>query len=117
MNIIKIWHNNNCSKSKEAKEILERQNVPHRTFEYLKDNFTTDEIKNIIKMLDISDIKDMLRKKEPEYKELDINNKSQKDIIELLILYPKLIQRPIIIKDGKAIIARPMKNLIKLLEK
>ena len=66
-------------------------------------------------MLGISDVKDMLRKKETEYKDLDIANKSLDEIIELLVSNPKLIERPIIIKDGKAIIARPMENLTKLL--
>ena len=115
MSEVKIWHNNKCSKSREAKKILEEQNVPHGTFEYLKDNFTTNDIKEIKKMLGISDVKDMLRKKETEYKDLDIANISQDEIIELLVSNPKLIERPIIIKDGKAIIARPMENLTDLL--
>jgi len=115
MSEVKIWHNNRCSKSREAKKILEEQNVPHGTFEYLKDSFTINDIKDIIKMLGISDVKDMLRKKEIEYKDLDIANKSQDEIIKLLVSNPKLIERPIIIKDNKAVIARPMENLTKLL--
>jgi len=116
MSKIKIWHNNRCSKSREAKKILEEQNVPHGTFEYLKEIFTINDIENIMNMLDITDIKDMLRKNEDEYKSLDIQNKSHNEIISLVIKNPKLIQRPIIIKDDKAIIARPMENLIKLLK-
>jgi len=116
MSKIKIWHNNRCSKSREAKKILEEQNVPHGTFEYLKEIFTINDIENIMNMLDITDIKDMLRKNEDEYKSLDIQNKSHNEIISLVIQNPKLIQRPIIIKDDKAIIARPMENLIKLLK-
>lgn len=116
MSKIKIWHNNRCSKSREAKKILEEQNVPHGTFEYLKEIFTINDIEDIMNMLDITDIKDMLRKNEDEYKSLDIQNKSHNEIISLVIQNPKLIQRPIIIKDDKAIIARPMENLIKLLK-
>ena len=116
MSKIKIWHNNRRSKSREAKKILEEQNVPHGTFEYLKEIFTINDIEDIMNMLDITDIKDMLRKNEDEYKSLDIQNKSHNEIISLVIQNPKLIQRPIIIKDDKAIIARPMENLIKLLK-
>jgi len=115
MSEIIIWHNDRCSKSREAKKILEDSNVPHGTFDYLKESFTKDDIQNIIKMLGISDIKDMLRKKEIEYKELNIDNISQDEIIDILLKNPKLIERPIIIKDGKAVIARPMENLNKLL--
>lgn len=116
MSEVKIWHNPKCSKSREAKKILEEKNVPHGTFEYIKEDFTTQDIINIIKMLGISDVKEMLRDGEDLYKELDIKNKSQEEIIALLPQNSKLIQRPIIIKDGKAVIARPMENLINLLK-
>jgi len=110
-----IWHNPKCSKSREAKKILEEQNVPHRTFEYLKEEISASNIKDIMKKLNISDIKDMLRKKEDEYKTMDIESKTQDEIIDIIIKTPKLIERPIIIKDTKAVIARPMENLLDLL--
>jgi len=110
-----IWHNPKCSKSREAKKILEEQNVPHRTFEYLKEEISASNIKDIMKKLNISDIKDMLRKKEEEYKIMDIESKTQDEIIDIVIKTPKLIERPIIIKDIKAVIARPMENLLDLL--
>jgi len=113
---IKIWHNNRCSKSREAKQILENSNVPHETFEYLKEKFTKSDIVDIMKKLQINDIKDMLRKKEVEYKDFDIENKSLEEILDILIMVPKLIERPIIIKENKAVIARPMENLIELLQ-
>lgn len=115
--MIKIWHNNRCSKSREAKSILETQNEDYEVFEYLKNTFSSNDIKQIITQLGISDIREMLRTKEKEYKELDIANesKSQDEIIDLVVENPKLIERPIIIKDGKAVIARPMENLTNLL--
>ena len=113
--MIKIWHNNRCSKSREAKAILEEKNLEFEVFEYLKDDFSKEELLRVMAQLNISDIKDMLRHKETEYKTLDIENKSQNAILDLLVLNPKLIERPIIIKDNKAVIARPMENLLKLL--
>ena len=114
--MVQIWHNNMCSKSREAKKILEERNVPHGTFEYLKETFTKETIIDIMKKLNITDVKDMLRKKEDEYKILDIENKTQDEIIKILLITPKLIERPIIIKEQKAVIARPMENLINLLK-
>ncbi len=113
---IEIWHNNRCAKSRDAKNLLLEQNVPHGTFEYLKENITEDMIKNIMIKLNINDIKDMLRPTEVIYKNLDIKSKSQEEILSLVVQYPKLIQRPIIIKDKEAVIARPIEKLINLLK-
>jgi len=114
--MIKIWHNNRCSKSREAKTILDDTKVEYEIFEYLKTNFIKDDILDIMKKLGITDIKDMLRKKETEYKELEIDNKTQDEIIDIIIETPKLVERPIIIKGDKAVIARPMENLTALLK-
>ena len=115
--MIKIWHNNRCSKSREAKTILDESGKDFEVFEYLKNEFTKDELITIKKQLGISDIRDMLRHKEAEYKELDIANesKTEDEILDLVVKTPKLVERPIIIKDGVAVIARPMENLTNLL--
>ena len=113
--MITIWHNNRCSKSREAKAILEESGLEFDVFEYLKNDFSKEELLRLMAQLKISDIKDMLRHKETEYKELDIANKSQNEILDLVVQNPKLVERPIIIKDNKAVIARPMENLTNLL--
>jgi len=115
--MIKIWYNNNCSKSQEAKVILENNSEEFEIFEYLKEELSGDILREIIKMLAFSDIRDMMRVDENEYKLLDLSNenKSDDELIGAMVLFPKLIQRPIIIKDGKACIARPIENLINLL--
>ncbi|MEA2018685.1 MAG: arsenate reductase (glutaredoxin) [Campylobacterota bacterium] len=115
--MIKIWHNTRCSKSREAKTILEQSGQEFEVFEYLKNDINPEELKEIIKLLDISDVREMLRTKEDEYKLLDLanENKSDDELIGAMILFPKLIERPIIIKEDKAVIARPMENLTNLL--
>ena len=113
--MIQIWHNNRCSKSREAKVILEESGLEFEVFEYLKNDFSKEELLRLMAQLQIKDIKDMLRHKEVQYKELDIKNKSQNEILDLVVQNPKLVERPIIIKDNKAVIARPMENLINLL--
>ncbi|MEA1917328.1 MAG: arsenate reductase (glutaredoxin) [Campylobacterota bacterium] len=118
MSSIKIWHNSRCSKSREAKTILDDKGENYETFEYLKNEFSTDDLRQIIKMLGISDIREMLRVKEDEYKELNISSSSlsQDEILELVVKHPKLVERPIVIKDAKAVIGRPMENVIELLK-
>jgi len=115
--MIQIWHNNRCSKSREAKSILEEKNLEFEVFEYLKNEISGDELKKIIALLGISNVRKMMRTKEAEYKMLDLanDNKSDDELIGAMLLFPKLIERPIIIKDNKAVIARPMENLTNLL--
>ena len=113
--MITIWHNNRCSKSREAKAMLEEKGLEFEVFEYLKSDFSKEELLRVMTQLKITDINDMLRKKETLYKELDIVNKSQNEILDLVVQNPKLVERPIIVKDNKACIARPMENLSNLL--
>jgi len=119
MSKIVIWHNSRCSKSKEAKEILEKSNQEFEIFEYLKEPLNKESLKEIIKLLGIFDIRQMMRLKESEYKEFDIANESlsQDKIIDIVIKNPKLIERPIVIKNSKAVIGRPMDNVINLVYK
>ena len=115
--MVTIWHNTRCSKSREALKALEEKGVQYTVFEYLKNPFTKDELKQVIKKLNITDIRDMLRHKETIYKELDIDDeqKTQDEIIDLVVKNPKLIERPIIIKDDKAVIARPLEKLYEVI--
>jgi arsenate reductase len=116
--MITIWHNNKCSKSQEAKTILEKNNVDFKIFQYLIENLTKEMILDVIKYLNIADIRDMLRSGDELYTRLDIANltKTQDEIISLVLQNKILIQSPIIIKNNKAIIARPMENLTNLLK-
>jgi arsenate reductase len=112
-----IWHNPNCSKSREAYDILQSNSTPINVFDYLNEYLSKDDIINIMKKLGISDIREMLRSGEVQYKQNDLDNKIQDEIIEVVLVNRILIQRPIIIKNDIAVIARPMENLTKLLGK
>ncbi len=106
MSKITIIHNPRCSKSREALSLLEgKDNV--EVVEYLKDGLTVNQLKEILKKLTISAF-DLLRKGENDYKE-QIKGKelTEEEVINLMVQYPKLIERPIIIQNDKAIIGRP----------
>ena len=115
--MITIWHNSRCGKSRDSKNLLDEMGVEFEVFEYLKNEFTAQDIKDIMKKLGISDVREMLRIKEKEYKELDIKDeaKSQDEIIELVVQNPKLVERPIVIKGDRAVIGRPIENVKELL--
>ena len=106
MSKITIIHNPRCSKSRETLSLLEgKDNV--EVVEYLKDGLTVNQLKEILKKLNIS-ASDLLRKGENDYKE-QIKGKelTEDEVVNLMVQYPKLIERPIIIQNDKAIIGRP----------
>jgi len=113
--MVQIWHNNRCGKSRDAKKYLDDHNIEYEIVEYLKGNFTADDLKVIINKLGIVDINEMLRTKEKEYKELDVASKTQDEIIALVVQNPKLVERPIVINNNKAVIARPLEKIEEVL--
>jgi arsenate reductase len=108
-----IWHNPNCSKSRATIQYLEDNNVKYTTREYLIDIPTKDEIQSIIKMLHIQTPKDMMRQKEVQYQELNLDslNITEDDLINAMLKVPSLIERPIAINNNKAVICRPLENI------
>ena len=113
---MKIYHNSRCRKSREALEILKTKNIEFEIIEYLKDNLTRNQLKDLIKKLGIEPI-NLVRKNEQIWKENFKNKKLTSDeIIQILSDNPKLIERPIVELNDKAIIGRPPENVINLLQ-
>lgn len=107
MEKVTIWHNPRCSKSREALSILEGYECDKDIIKYLETSPDKDEIKNVLKMLGLT-ARELMRQKEDIYKELNLKDEQNEEkLIEAMVQNPKLIERPIIIKEGKAIIARP----------
>lgn len=102
------YHNPRCSKSREGLKILEKNTGNVKVKLYLSDAISFSELEQIIKKLRIKPI-DLVRKKEPLIKEknLSIKDMTDKEIIETLLKYPILIERPILVTNNKAVIGRP----------
>ncbi len=117
--MIKIWHNSRCGKSRDSKNLLDEKMCDYEIFEYLKQPITKEMIKDLIKKLGISNIREMMRPKEVEYKNLDLDNENKTDdeLIKAMVEFPKIIERPIVIKDDKAVIGRPIEKVITFLAK
>ena len=117
MEEITIWHNPECSKSRNALNLLEEKNIDSNVFNYLESKPSKEQIRNVLKLLNIS-AKELLRTKETAYSELNLENvDSENDLISAMAENPILIERPIIIKGNEAVIARPIENLELLLKK
>jgi len=110
-----FFHNPRCSKSRKALALLKERKVKFEVFMYLDEKLEKGFLKEIIQKLGISP-RDLLRTGESAYKENNLkdSNISDEEIINLMIEHPKLIERPIYIKDTKAIIGRPPEEVLKI---
>jgi arsenate reductase len=104
---MKIYHNPRCGKSREGLAILQESKLSFEIINYLENRLSTAELTEIIKLLGISPI-DLVRKNEVIWKEnFKGKNLSNSEIIIAMVENPKLIERPIVINNGKAAIGRP----------
>lgn len=113
--MITIYHNPRCSKSREGLCFLEDKNIPHQVIKYLDERLTVSELKQIVKILDITPL-ELVRTKEEIWK-TNFKNQTLTDdeIIQILVDYPKLIERPIVINENRGVIARPFSKINEIL--
>jgi len=117
MKNVQIWHNPRCSKSRQALELLEQSGVEKNVVKYLEETPDKERIKQLLKMLGFSSARELMRTKEDIYKELNLKNESDEEkLIEAMVAHPKLIERPVIIKGDRAIIARPPEKVTEFLK-
>lgn len=111
-----IYHNNRCSKSREACSILQEKGIEFETVEYLKTPLNQKQLKNLLLLLGIT-AEALVRKSEPIYNELFANKKlTNAQWIKALAENPVLIERPIIVKGNKAVIGRPIEKVIEFIK-
>jgi len=104
---VTIWHNPRCSKSREALSILDTSGEEKEIIKYLETTPDKETIKDLLKMLRITP-RELMRTKEDIYKELKLKDETDEEkLIQAMAENPKLIERPVLIKNGKAIIGRP----------
>ena len=116
MSVYKIFHNPRCSKSRQALQLLKDNNYKIEIISYLEIDLEVSLIEDILKKLALKP-RDILRKGEQEYKDNNLkkDNLSEEDLINYMIKYPKLIERPIVVKGDKAVIGRPPENVLELI--
>ena len=113
--IFKIYHNPRCGKSRNTLAILNEKGVEVEIVEYLKDSPSKSELESIITKLGVKPL-DLIRKGETVFKE-EYKGKelSDSEWIEVMVSNPILIERPIVVKNDKAVIGRPPENVLNLL--
>jgi arsenate reductase (glutaredoxin) len=119
--MITIYHNPRCSKSRGACDLITNTynlaNEPVEVIEYLKHPLSVAQLKALNRMLGCS-VRDMLRDTEDIAKELGLANPELSDdqLYEAIAAHPVLMQRPIAVRGGRAVIGRPPENVATLFE-
>ncbi len=109
-----IWHNPRCMKSRQTLELLHQNGKEPEIVEYLKSAPSIEEIKEVVKLLQVEP-REIMRRSESVYKELELKNVTDDDaLISAMANHPILIERPIVFYNGSAAIGRPPENVLTL---
>ena len=116
MNNFTIYHNPTCSKSRQTLELIKEQGIDPEIILYLEEPPSVENLTKLLRLLKIEP-RDLLRKGEEEYKTLNLKDETIDDyaIITYMSENPRLIERPIVIFNDRAIIGRPPENVLKLI--
>lgn len=113
---VTIYHNPRCSKSRQTLQLLRDKGIEPNIIEYLSTPPNPAELSDILDRLGLEP-RDLMRKKEAEYAEAGLDNPglSREELIQRMVDYPKVIERPIVLKDNKAAVGRPPENVLEIL--
>ncbi|MCB0406656.1 MAG: arsenate reductase (glutaredoxin) [Bdellovibrionales bacterium] len=113
MNSIKIFHNPKCSKSRQTLELLKLQGVEPVVIEYLKKPLSKAELLQVLDIFE-GDPMELVRTKEDLFVELNSKIETKEQIANILADYPQLMERPLVIKNKKAVLGRPPEKILSL---
>ena len=112
-----MYHNPRCSKSRQALELLRARGIEPEIIEYLKTPPDAQELQRILNMLGLEP-RQLMRTNESEYKEnkLADTHLSRDELIQAMVEHPRLLQRPIVLSNGKAVLGRPPEQVLEIVE-
>ncbi len=113
---VTIYHNPKCSKSRQTLELLRGRGIEPEIIEYLKTPPAKSTLKNILKLLKLEP-RELMRNNEEAYKTAKLDNPrlTRDELIAAMVEHPVLIERPIVLANGKAAIGRPPENVLEIL--
>ncbi|MBP1475678.1 arsenate reductase (glutaredoxin) [Frateuria sp. MAH-13] len=113
---MRIYHNSRCSKSRGTLELLQARGIEPEVVNYLDTPPSVDELRTLLCMLGMTP-RQLLRTGEADYKEQGLDDSALGDeaLLKAMVAHPKLIERPIVVADGKAAIGRPPEAVLAIL--
>ena len=111
-----FYHNPHCSKSRQTLGLLHERGIQPEIIEYLQDPPSALQLKNILHLLNMAP-RDLMRKNDQKYKDLGLDNAalSADDLIAAMVKHPALMERPVVLANGKAAVGRPPESVLEIL--
>lgn len=113
---VTVYFNPSCSKCRGARDLLAERGVDATFVRYLEDAPSRSDLEDVMKKLGIDDPRQMMRTGEAVYEELDLAGADRDGLLDAMVEHPILIERPIVIRGDRAVIARPPEKLETLLD-
>lgn len=116
LNKVTLLHNPRCSKSRAALALLKERGIAPDVVDYLREPLAIVEIERLPGLLDMQP-RELIRVDEREYRSNGLENTSlsRGELVAALHAYPGLMQRPIVIANGKAVVGRPPEAVLEIL--
>ncbi|HDS4945902.1 arsenate reductase (glutaredoxin) [Klebsiella aerogenes] len=113
---VKIYHNPRCSKSRDTLSLLKANGIDPEVVLYLETPPDAETLRQLLKMLNMSSARELMRQKEDLYKSLNLADPqlSEEALIQAMVENPKLIERPIVVSHGQARIGRPPEQVLEI---
>ena len=113
---VTIYHNPRCSKSRQALEILEQEGIEPTVIQYLVTPPDAATLNQLLQQLGLEP-RELMRKGEAEYTDLQLDNPAltREQLVAAMVQHPRLIERPIIVANGKVVIGRPPEKVLDIL--
>ena len=114
---VKIYHNPRCSKSRDTLSLLKSNGIDPEVVLYLETPPDAQTIRELLHMLGMGSARELMRKKEDLYKSLNLDDSrlTEAELVQAMVDNPKLIERPIVVANGKARIGRPPEDVLEIL--
>ncbi|MFK3711032.1 arsenate reductase (glutaredoxin) [Leclercia adecarboxylata] len=115
---VTIYHNPRCSKSRETLTLLKTNGIEPQVVLYLETPPDADTLRTLLSQLGMSSARELMRQKEELYKELGLADSAlgEEALIQAMVDNPKLIERPIVVANGKARIGRPPEQVLEIVK-
>ena len=113
---VSVYFNPACGTCRTLKGILDERGVDAHYVRYLDRSPTREDLERVLRLLGVDDPREIVRAKEPVYDELGLHAATRDGLLDAMVAHPILIQRPIVIRGDRAVVARPAERVLELLE-
>lgn len=110
-----LYHNNRCSKSREALAWLQQHNASLTVVDYQQNPLDEAQLRDLANKLGVTSVREMMRVKDDLFGELGLTNADEATLLHALAQHPKLLERPILVHGERAAIGRPLSHIQALL--